>query len=80
MRLTKIIHIEADKLTADLLERLVLGESLTAHCESVQEFNNARQNAYNARRNKPRPDGNVYDISISGINSTVKVTVAEPKI
>lgn len=79
MRLTRTIPIERDKLTADVMEKIALGESVTAHCENIREYDNSRGNAIYVRKNRPRPDGNTYQIQTSNLNSTVTVTVTVVK-
>ncbi len=77
MRLTKTIPIEAERLTAELMADMALGETITVHCDTLCDKDNTRQNAYWVRSNKPRLDGHTYAISTSNINSTVTVTVVE---
>lgn len=79
MRLTRTIPIEGDKLTADVMEKIALGESVTAHCESIREYDNSRGNAIYVRKNRPRPDGYTYQIQTSNLNNTVTVTVVKPQ-
>lgn len=77
MRLTRTIPIEGDKLTAEIMEKLHLGESVIVHCENIREYDNARGNAIYARKNRPRPDGYTYKIQTSNLNSTVTVEVVK---
>lgn len=77
MRLTRTIPIEADKLSAELMANLGLGESITVHCDNTREYDNSRNCALYTRRNKPRLDGLTYVITTSNLNNTVTVKVVE---
>lgn len=80
MRLTRTTPIGAGKISADLLEMLGLGESITAHCDNTREYDNSRNNALYVRRNKPRLDGHTYEITTNNLNNTVTVKVVEGKL
>lgn len=80
MRLTRTTPIEADKLSAELMANLGLGESITVHCDNTREYDNSRNNALWARKNKLRPDGYTYEITTSNLNNTVTVKVVEGKL
>ncbi len=77
MRLTRTTPIEGEKLTAEIMERIGLGESVTAHCDNTREYDNSRGNAIYVRKNRVRPDGYTYKIQTSNLNSTVTVTVVK---
>lgn len=75
MKIFKTTPIEGDKLTAKMLSELALGETLTAECENIREFDATRQCAYYTKRDIPRPDGHGYKVVISTLCNTVAVTV-----
>lgn len=61
MRLTRTIPIEADELSAELMANLVIGESITVHCNNTREYDNSRNNVHWDRKNKLRSDGCTYE-------------------